>query len=87
MCEISAGKLMLEIRNYSRQELIELYKTERLDYIKKKIKKEGYAFNDCGRGKNYIMKITALPETLVIYPGHGPISRIEIEKKNNPYLR
>ena len=62
MCEISAGKLMLEIRNYSRQELIELYKTERLDYIKKKIKKEGYAFNDCGQGKNYIMKITALPD-------------------------
>ena len=37
--------------------------------------------------KESLMKITALPETLVIYPGHGPISRIEIEKKNNPYLR
>lgn len=53
---------MLDIKDYSRQELIKLYKTDRLDYIKKKIKKDGYTFEDCGRGKNYIMKITALPD-------------------------
>ncbi len=34
-----------------------------------------------------LMKIKALKDTLVIYPGHGPISRLEIEKEENPFLK
>lgn len=34
-----------------------------------------------------LRKICQLRDTLVIYPGHGPISRLELEKKNNPFLR
>ena len=54
---------MLEKRIYTRQELIELYKTKRLDAIKNKIKREGYSFNDCGRGASYTMEIISLPNT------------------------
>ncbi len=53
---------MLEKRIYSRQELIEIYKTDRLDAIKKKIKRDGYSYIDNGRGKSYTMQITALPD-------------------------
>lgn len=31
-------------------------------------------------------KILSLDSNLVIYPGHGPISRLEIEEKTNPFL-
>ena len=53
---------MLELRDYTRSELIEIYKTNRLDAIKKKIKGKGYEYVDKGNGKNYIMTITNLPD-------------------------
>lgn len=52
---------MLEKRIYSRQELTDLYKT-RLDAIKKKITREGYSYVESGRGANYTMQITGIPE-------------------------
>lgn len=33
-----------------------------------------------------LKKLTKLNENLVIYPGHGPISRLQIEEETNPYL-
>ena len=36
---LPVGKSMLEKRIYTRQELIEIYKTQRLDAIKNKVKK------------------------------------------------
>ena len=53
---------MLDKRTYSRQELIDIYKTDRLDAIKKKITREGYSYKDCGRGKSYTMEILSLPD-------------------------
>lgn len=53
---------MLELKDYNRKELIDIYKTERLDAIKAKIKRQGYLYLESGRGKNYIMKITKLPK-------------------------
>lgn len=52
---------MLELRKYSRSELIQLFNTNRLDAIKAKIIRQGYKFNDNGRGNNYVMEITELP--------------------------
>ena len=52
---------MLELREYSKCELIELYKTDRIDAIKLKLKSQGYTFENIGRGDDYKMKITALP--------------------------
>lgn len=37
--------------------------------------------------KESLNKINELRDTLVIYPGHGPISRLEIEKDTNPYFK
>lgn len=33
------------------------------------------------------MKILTLPDTTVVYPGHGPTTTIGDEKRNNPFLR
>ena len=32
-------------------------------------------------------KLTLLPDELVVYPGHGPMSTIGREKRSNPFLR
>ncbi len=33
-----------------------------------------------------LRKIMALDDNLVVYPGHGPITRMETEKNTNPFL-
>ena len=53
---------MLEKRIYTRQELIDLYKTSRLDAIKNKIRRAGYLFTETGRGSSYTLEITELPK-------------------------
>ena len=53
---------MLEKRKYTRQELIDLYKTSRLDAIKNKIRRAGYLYTEAGRGKDYTLEITELPK-------------------------
>ena len=52
---------MLELKEYTREELIAIYKTTRLDAIKNKVTREGYKYTNCGRGKDYKMVITLLP--------------------------
>lgn len=52
---------MLEQKTYTRNELIEIYGTTRLDAIKKKVERQGYQFKNNGRGATYTMTITALP--------------------------
>jgi len=32
-------------------------------------------------------KILALPDNFIVYPGHGPITTIGEERRNNPFLR
>ena len=53
---------MLELRDYSRAELIELYGTDRLDAIKAKVKRQGYTYENVGRGQSYFMRIQACPQ-------------------------
>ena len=53
---------MLSKKDYSRQQLINIYKTDRLDAIKKRITREGYTYKDSGRGKNYVLSILSIPE-------------------------
>ena len=55
---------MLELREYSRKELFELYKSNTdLKDIKAKVKRQGYTFVNIGRGSNYKMLITSLPSS------------------------
>ena len=52
---------MLERRLYTRQELIELFKTERLDSIKGMLNRQGYKYTTSGRGKTFTLTITEQP--------------------------
>lgn len=52
---------MLEKRIYTRSELIELFKTDRLDAITNKLTRAGYIFNRSGRGNNATVEILDLP--------------------------
>lgn len=52
---------MLERRCYSRQELVDLFKTDRLDSIKNKLNRQGYQYTTDGRGKTFTLTITELP--------------------------
>jgi len=36
---------------------------------------------------NIQQKIYTLPENTVVYPGHGPSTTVEFEKKTNPFIR
>lgn len=53
---------MLEKRIYARAELVELFKTDRLDAIKNKIKRAGYTFTSSGRGSEATVEILDLPK-------------------------
>jgi serine phosphatase RsbU (regulator of sigma subunit) len=39
----------------------ELFGTDRLDAIKAKVKRQGYTYENVGRGKDYFMRIQARP--------------------------
>ena len=52
---------MLDMRSYTRQELIDIFKTDRLDSIKAKIQRRGYTYTTSGRGKDFTLTITGLP--------------------------
>ena len=53
--------LELEKRVYSRAELVDLFKTDRLDAIQAKIKRAGYTYTSSGRGNTYTLEIQDLP--------------------------
>lgn len=53
---------MLEKRVYTRAELVDLFKTTRLDAIKNRIQRAGYIYADTGRGANYTLEILDLPK-------------------------
>ena len=53
---------MLEKRVYTRAELVDLFKTSRLDAIKNRIKRAGYIYSETGRGSSYTLEILDLPK-------------------------
>lgn len=55
---------MLELKTYSKQELGKLLNVSysRTDIITKKLKKMGYEFKTSGRGDNYSIEITLIPD-------------------------
>lgn len=52
---------MLDVRSYSRHELIELFGTDRLDSIKAKLKRQGYKYTTTGRGDTFTLTIESCP--------------------------
>jgi len=52
---------MLNTRTYTRQELLELFQTDRLDYIKNKLKRQGYIYTTSGRGEAFCLTIVSTP--------------------------
>lgn len=52
---------MLDMRTYTREELVELYHTDRIDSIKSKLNRQGYTYSACGRGQTFILTISGLP--------------------------
>ncbi len=58
---------MLCIKEYSRQELIEMYHTDRIDSIKQRLTREGYQYTTQGRGANFTLTITACPSAFVSF--------------------
>lgn len=53
--------MMLSTRSYTRAELIEIYGTDRLDSIKRRITNDGYKYTMAGRGKDFVLTITEQP--------------------------
>ena len=52
---------MLDMRTYTREELVELYHTDRIDSIKSKLNRQGYTYSACGRGQTFTLTISGLP--------------------------
>lgn len=52
---------MLNMRTYTREELKELFHTDRIDSIKSKLNRQGYIYEASGRGQELILTITGLP--------------------------
>ena len=56
------GGCMLEKRVYTRAELVDQFKTSRLDAIKNRIQRAGYIYAETGRGAGYTLEILDLPK-------------------------
>ena len=74
----------LERRAYSRAELEEIFRTSRLDSIKRSLERAGYGFTSAGRGNTSTITITALPKPPTAFEGFakrefacGPQARLE----------
>lgn len=52
---------MLELKTYTRAELVEIFKTERLDSIKDKLKRHGYEYVLSGRAERVTLTVTKKP--------------------------
>ena len=50
---------MLLCRTYTRKELEQLFATNRLDAIKRKLNSDGYTYETSGRGKDFTLTVTA----------------------------
>ena len=52
---------MLNIQSYNQKELIEIFGTDRMDSIRRKLDSEGYQYTVSGLGNTYKLTVTELP--------------------------
>ena len=52
---------MLDMRTYTREELKEIFHTDRIDSIKSKLNRQGYTYTTSGRGQDFTLTISGLP--------------------------
>lgn len=65
---MKGGKKVLKLNNvYSRQELVEMFHTDRLDSIKRSLTRQGYEFEMLKNGKNAQMKIIKAPNMFKVF--------------------
>ena len=58
---------MLLCRTYTRKELEQLFATNRLDAIKRKLNSDGYTYETSGRGKDFTLTITACKSLFKVF--------------------
>ena len=58
---------MLLCREYTRKELEQLFATNRLDAIKRKLNSDGYTYKTSGRGKDFTLTITACKNAFKVF--------------------
>ena len=58
---------MLLCREYTRKELEQLFATNRLDAIKRKLNSDGYTYETSGRGKDFTLTITACKNAFKVF--------------------
>ena len=62
---VKAHRCMLDIRSYTRKELIEIFNTNRFDSIKGKLNRQGYEFISHGRGETATIEIIKKPSRFI----------------------
>ena len=55
------GIIANPLETYTRKELVELYHTDRIDSIKRKLDRQGYTYTTSGRGQDFTLTISGLP--------------------------
>lgn len=59
---------MLKITNYTKQDLVEIFNTDRLDSIKRSLDRLGYKYTTNGKkGKNLVLSITETPAAFKMF--------------------
>lgn len=58
---------MLKITTYTREDLVEIFNTERLDSIKRSLDRLGYRYSTSGRGAGLRLTITATPDAFKMF--------------------
>lgn len=58
---------MLKIATYTKQELVEIFNTNRMDSIKRSLQRLGFEFTTKGRDSNYTITITSAPSAFKLF--------------------
>ena len=58
---------MLRITTYTREDLMEIFNTTRIDSIKRSLDRLGYKYETAGRGKTYTLTITETPDPFKMF--------------------
>ena len=58
---------MLRITTYTREDLMDIFNTTRIDSIKRSLDRLGYKYQTAGRGNNYTLTITETPDPFKMF--------------------